>query len=244
MAELTILHTNDLHGSLTDALADRLRAIPRDLFFDTGDCIKPGNLAIPAKPDPAWERLARAGCDAGVPGNRESHPLEAGFRAKVAGAEHPLLCANLRAKDGTRPLPATLVVEKAGLRVGLVGVMVPIVTDRMATRGLSAYLWDPPIPAAADAGLEVRGDVDLLIALTHIGFAQDRKLAEAAPHFDLILGGHSHTVLEQPAMVNGVAIAQGGSHARFVGRYVWRQGYGLVEAMLEPLKDGAATSSK
>ena len=104
----------------------------------------------------------------------------------------------------------------------------------MKTQGLSAYLWDQPIDQARRKVDELRSKVDCLIALTHIGIAQDRKLAEACPELDLILGGHSHTVLNEPEAVNGVPICQGGSHARFIGRYAWEPGAGLVESELIP----------
>jgi 2',3'-cyclic-nucleotide 2'-phosphodiesterase (5'-nucleotidase family) len=80
---------------------------------------------------------------------------------------------------------------------------------------------------------ELRARVDLLIALTHIGLSNDKKLAEACPEIDLILGGHSHTVLDAPLMIGKTAICQTGSHGRFFGRYVWSEG-ALVEAELIP----------
>lgn len=220
---LTILHTNDLHGRLNGDHARHLRALraEADLFFDCGDCVKTGNLGIPLREELCWALLAEAGCDAAVIGNRESHVLESAFRAKIAGARHPLLCANLRSRAGDRPLPASTIIEAAGLRVGVVGVMVPMVTERMATRPASAYLWDPPIPAALAEARRLRAVCDVLIALTHIGHAQDLRLAEAGDDFDLILGGHSHTVVSSPVRVGRAWVCQAGSHGRFVGRYRW-----------------------
>lgn len=234
---LTILHTNDLHGSLTAAKAERIREIKNEagesaLYCDTGDCIKAGNLAIPLRQDPAWEMLGLAGCDVGVIGNRESHVLQAAFEKKIAGHQHPLVCANLRRKDETRPLLETHVIDKGGMKIGIVGVMVPMVTERMATAPASAYLWDPPIPTAIKHAEALRPDVDCLIALTHIGFKQDQELAEKCPYFDLILGGHSHTLLDQPVQIGNTFICQGGSHGKFVGRYLWQLGKGITEYSL------------
>lgn len=224
MSGITILHTNDLHGKLSEeklAVLLRERA-SADLYFDTGDLISAGNLAIPLAPDRAWPRLAEARCTASVLGNRESHVLTSAFTMKLAGATHPTLVANLRRRDGgSTGLAASLELEVRWLRVGVFGVMVPMVTERMASRAASAFLWDQPIPVAAEVAAELRPRVDLLIALTHIGIAQDRKLAEAVPEIDLILGGHSHTVLEQPERIGSTWICQGGSHGRFIGRYVW-----------------------
>jgi 2',3'-cyclic-nucleotide 2'-phosphodiesterase (5'-nucleotidase family) len=212
-----------MHGTLSSEVLERLLPLRRqaDLYFDSGDCIKTGNLGIPLKQEAAWGRLAELNCDASVLGNRETHVIEAAFRKKIEGASHPLLCANLRRKDGMRPLPRTLQLESGGVKVGVVAVMVPMVTEKMRTQGASAYLWDQPLPTAREVAEELRPQVDLLIALTHIGHKQDLRLAEECPHFDAILGGHSHTVLEHPVMVGRTAVCQGGSHNRFAGKYEW-----------------------
>lgn len=229
---LRILHTNDFHGGLTEAKAARLRALREecDLYFDCGDAIKSGNLAIPLHPDPVWTALDELKCTASVLGNRETHINAAAFARKIEGAQHPILCANLRMKSGERPLPGSLVLEATGLRVGIVGVMVPMVTERMATRAASAFLWDPPAPSACALAHELRPEVNCLIALTHIGLRQDRELAESCPLFDLVLGGHSHDAVTETA--GAVFIAQAGSHGRFAGRYDWTPDKGVVHAEL------------
>lgn len=235
---ITILQTNDFHGRLTEEMAARIRAIKEAedaLYFDCGDCIKTGNLGIPLKREVAWERLAAAGCDVGVPGNRESHVLSNVLQAKLEGAKHPLLCANMRAKNGKLPssIRESMVIAKNGLRIGLFGVMVPMVTERMATQAASAYLWDAPI---ATAKRVIAGfDVDRIIALTHIGNRQDHALAEACPEIDIILGGHSHTVLKQPEQVGKTLIFQAGSHGRYVGRYRFDDDLQFVDSELLPL---------
>ncbi len=212
-----------MHGTLSSGVMSRLLPMrsAMDLYFDSGDCIKTGNLGIPLKREPVWGMLNELRCTASVLGNRETHLLEGAFRKKIEGAAHPLLCANLRRKDGTYPLARTLEVSCSGVRIGLVGVMVPMVTDKMRTQGASAYLWDPPISVACELARVLRPRVDLLIALTHIGHKQDMSLAEECPLFDAILGGHSHTVLGQPLLVGRTAICQGGSHNAYVGVYEW-----------------------
>jgi len=67
-----------------------------------------------------------------------------------------------------------------------------------------------------------RDDIDLTILLTHIGYESDLELAGMLdPRWgvDLIIGGHSHTMLERPALVNGVLIAQAGVGTDQVGRF-------------------------
>ena len=222
---VTFLHTNDFHGKLTPERAERLRTLRNetDLYFDSGDSILSGNLGIPLRPEAVWPLLKGLRCTASVPGNRESHPLAAAFRAKMAGASHPILCGNLRMRDGSRPLPGTLRLEMNGVRIGIAAAMIEMVTPRMKTQAASAYLWDPALPTLRELGEKLRPDVDLLIALTHIGYRRDMELAQDGP-FDVILGGHSHTVLLEPEQVRNCWVCQGGSHGRFVGMYKWSDG--------------------
>ncbi len=120
--------------------------------------------------------------------------------------------------------PPSLQLEVEGLRVGVFGVMVPMVTSAMKTAAASSYLWTQPIEEARKQVAELRNKVDLVIALTHIGHARDRELAEQVPGIDLILGGHSHTVLVEPVLVGTTWIAQTGSHGRHAGVYEVRPG--------------------
>ncbi|MDR3689300.1 MAG: hypothetical protein P4L46_07975 [Fimbriimonas sp.] len=233
---LRILHTNDMHGTLDEGRFEtlcRMRA-ESDLYFDSGDVIKTGNLGIPLKPEAAWPLLDRLHCTASVLGNRETHVLEKAFEAKIAGALHPILCGNLRKKDGTRPLNRSLLLAVEGVKVGVIGVMVPMVTERMATRAASAYLWDPPVQTAIELAGALRPSVDLLICLSHIGNRQDVELAERCQSIDVILGGHSHTVLNTPMKVGRTSICQGGSHNRYAGDYEWTDVSGLTGG-LKPL---------
>lgn len=230
---VTFLHTNDLHGRLTPERAVRLAKLREgaDLYFDSGDAILAGNLAYPLKAEAVWPLLEKLRCTASVPGNRESHPLAPAFRAKLAGVAHPLLCGNLRLKDGTQPFPGTLRLEANGVRVGVAAAIVEMVTPRMKTAVASAYLWDPALSTLRALGEELRPQVDLLIALTHIGHRRDRELAED-DLFDVILGGHSHTVLMEPERIGKTWVCQGGSHGRYVGVYEWD---GELRGGLKPL---------
>ncbi|MDX2065822.1 MAG: metallophosphoesterase [Fimbriimonadaceae bacterium] len=237
---LRILHTNDLHGTLSDAVAARLAEFraDADLYVDTGDAVKAGNLAIPVSPDPVWPRLADLRCTASVPGNREAHLYEYVMRLKLAGLAHPMLCANLRHVRGEPLFPSSAIVPIAGWRVGLMAAMVPMVTERTKTKAAATLRWTAPIDALRSVAEELRPQVDVLIALTHIGLARDRELAATIPAIDIICGGHSHDVLQEPELVGRTWIVQGGSHARYVGRYEWREG--ALTGGLVPLRSAAA----
>ncbi|RYG88270.1 hypothetical protein EON77_00880, partial [bacterium] len=172
---MTILHTNDFHGGLTAERFDDLRRLraAADLYFDCGDAVTYGNVAVPLAPDPVWPRLEELGCDASVPGNREFHVLAPVFASKMKGVVHPVVCANLFDRQGDLVYPRSRTFEREGVRVGVVGAMVPMVTERMAARHVSSYLMTPALPAIVEEARRLRTDVDLLVALTHIGQRKD-----------------------------------------------------------------------
>jgi 5'-nucleotidase len=231
-----ILHTNDLHGTLDDrrqAILATARA-HHDLYFDTGDCIKTGNLGVPLGPEPVWPRLASLKCTASVPGNRESHVLKSTFEAKLAGHTHSILCANLYDRAGERVLPPNCIIEASSLSIGIFGVMVPMVTSQMRTQSLSQLLWTPAISEAAHQVAELGEKCDLVIALTHIGVRQDRELANMVKGIDLILGGHSHSLLNPPERIGDTWICQAASHGKFYGSYEWTSGIGLTACQILP----------
>lgn len=240
---IRILHTNDLHGAMVEWRARALSPFREqcDLYFDSGDCIKSGNLGIPVRPDPVWKYLMDLKCTASVPGNRESHLLTPAFEAKLAGHGHPILCCNLFDRSGNRVLPASTIVLLNGFRIGVLGAMVPMVTERMAAKTVSHFLWSPPIPQAVEVAKQLRATCELVVALTHIGLKQDQLLAESSPDIDLILGGHSHSILESPLKIGNTWICQGGSHGKYFGVYGWQSGVGLVEANLH---EWAASSAQ
>ena len=229
MTTLHVLHTNDFHNTLTESQA---RAVGRAkselenvLLLDAGDAIKAGNLGVTLGGERILTWMSEEGYDAMTMGNRESHVADALLRQKIGDARFPILCANLRWREDrgeTLPtVPHVVRVLPNGLRVGVFGLTVPMVTERMATRHASAFLWDPPLTVARAQIAELRPRVDALIALTHIGLREDERLAEACPELDLIVGGHTHALLSEPQIVNGVPIVQAGGGRRrdtYLGR--------------------------
>ncbi|MFQ3611446.1 MAG: metallophosphoesterase [Fimbriimonadales bacterium] len=210
---LTILHTNDVHNRWSARLVETLQTLKAShhaLLLDAGDCIRSGNLGVPLAQEPAWDWMRQAGYDALTMGNREFHITPIGFKAKLKGVPCPVLCANLRAKQSEMPPSVQPVWQTVhlGVRVSVLGLTVPMVTPRMKSALLSAYLFDPPIETAQRWVAELRPQSDLLIALTHLGAKVDRQLAQACPDIDLIIGGHSHTPIQPPERIGTVWLTQ------------------------------------
>jgi 5'-nucleotidase len=237
VGKVSFLHTNDMHGTLTDEVFLRLKELRKgcDLYFDTGDCIKAGNLGIPLTPDPVWDKLGKLGADPTLLGNRETHPIGRVMSEKLRGIGHHLVVSNMWNLDGSPFTNRSMTYSNIkGLRIGIFGVMVPMATEAKRDKVLWSHRWTQPIPAAIEMVAELRAGCDVLIALSHIGYRRDLELARAAPQIDIIFGGHSHTVLMEPVLEGRTYICQGGSHNRFAGVYEWSDG--VLTGGLRPLR--------
>jgi len=225
MTLIHLLHTNDFHNHLSEAQAEVILQAKSQfenvLLLDSGDAISAGNVGVRLGGEPILMRMSETGYDAMTLGNREFHVSDTLLRMKIGKAEFPILCANLRwREDRGETLPTAPHLIKTlpnGVRVGIFGLTVPMVTPSMTARLVSAFVFDDPVDAARDQIALLRSEVDALIALTHIGLREDERLAAACPELDLIIGGHSHNVLQELKTVGGVPIAQAGWFGHWFG---------------------------
>lgn len=254
---VVVLHTNDVHGQvlpraatwLKDVnpipdsgglprLAGHLRRLVREeteagaavVVVDGGDWFQ-------GTPESQIERglgflraMSAVGYDGAVVGNHEfDHGVDV-FLEHLAEVDMPALLANVRMPDGT-PLPGTrdhVVVERAGLRIGLVGLLTTS-TPSITHRQTKDLLWEPPAEALARVRTELGDGVDLVIPLTHIGVADDVLLAKAHPDLPLIVGGHSHTFLRKGVREGETLLVQAGAKASVIGRVdLWLDEAGRV----------------
>lgn len=207
---------------MTASIAQRIREIKDKsaaLYLDAGDAIWAGNVYFRPGGEPALDLLEAAGCDAMTVGNREFHFTQAGFASKLSRGAFPKICANIRSqKDASLPCQPFASFTVEDVRITVLGVTVAMVTPSTNSAKFSAFVFDNPVETAAKLAVKLRPEADLLIALNHIGLQQDRKLACLAPCLDIIIGGHSHDILHDPEVIDGVTIVQAGCYARLLGR--------------------------
>lgn len=229
---LTIFHTNDFHNHLTAEQAERLKQLKAEsgantLLLDAGDAVSCGNATYHFQGEPILDLMNNAGYDAMAVGNREFHFSRVGFEATLKRAEFPVLCANAAPhapfwgkEPMTLPCVPHVILKLPDWTVAVFGVTVPMITPRMAVRKMSSFVFAPAIETAKAQVAAIRAECspDLLVALTHIGYNQDKQLAETVPEIDLIVGGHSHTVLEHGEQVGKTLIVQTGKYANRFGR--------------------------
>lgn len=224
---LTLLHTNDVHSQMEGWLrlagrikAERAAAGPAVLYLDAGDH---QDKSVPEVEATAGrvnlDLLRAAGCDAAAWGNGEVVGLTPEqLSAMLAEAPFPVLMANLRRLSTGAPIPgarASLVREAGGVRVGLIGLMVPF-RDILHAMDLVCL---PEAEVVAPLVQELRAaGCDVVVCISHLGLFADRRLAQAVPGIDVICGAHTHHALDRPELINGTLVVQAGVRASHLGR--------------------------
>ena len=141
-------------------------------------------------------------------------------------ANFPIVNANLYiTKNNRRILTPYLIIKKAGFDILFTGIITEKIMDSIKQDKLIGTFV-----GVEEASREVgkicnaykNDDIDLTILLTHIGYESDIELAKLLkPEWgvDLIIGGHSHTILDKPTKVNNILIAQAGVGTDQIGRF-------------------------
>lgn len=142
------------------------------------------------------------------------------LRRLAARLDYPLLACNGYERVADRLVfPPTAMLERDGLRVGVVGIAAAIIDKTMPphfAEGMRFTLGE------VELGRHVRElreqGADIVVVLSHLGLPQDVKLAARVPGIDVLLSGHTHNRLQEPIRVGGTILIQSGCHGSFVGR--------------------------
>lgn len=219
--QLRIVHTNDIHaqiedfGKLADYVSTNREQSDIFLYLDGGD-ISSGNPAVDLpKGKPMIELLNEIGLDVLGIGNHEfDYGVEA-FNTNYDLSEFDWLSANMEVKDSeiVQPEPYKI-FEEDGIKIGVISLtQAPPATAPKNIEGIEFHEYHETIKNHK----ALRDEVDVLIGLNHIGYGEDQDLAREFDIFDAIIGGHSHTKVNQPAMINGTPVVQTGSHLNWIG---------------------------
>ncbi|NLO72491.1 MAG: hypothetical protein GX100_00095 [candidate division WS1 bacterium] len=196
MAALTLLCTTDLHGRLTRAAAQRLRALRQErqaLLVDCGDAVTAPNVLVWPWTEQVLTRMNEAGYQAMAAGNREFFFRYRGLLRKTVTATFPVLAANLTRRDGQPALSSHVILTSAGGdRVGCFGLMREMICPGAALEAFSDLRFQPWQEIARAQVEDLRSQVDWLVALSHLGPETDEELAALCPELDLLLSGHGH----------------------------------------------------
>lgn len=242
LRKLTILHNNDIHGdffareegnklfgglSLLSGYVQKVRREDeRVVYAIAGDMLQGSIIDQEYQGISTIDIMNIVGPDIVTIGNHEMDYGLAHLMFLERCAHFPLINSNLYIKPtGNRLFKGYEIFNIGGIRVLFIG----IITEEILNYGDKDPLiggFIDLVEAAREIEFIINNyrhlDIDLTVILTHIGFEEDLKLAELLdPQLgvDLILGGHSHTMLEQPAKVNDILIAQVGEGSSHIGRF-------------------------
>ena len=240
--KLTLLHSNDMHGdflaeevdeqliggvSMLSGYVSKVREEEKNsIYCIAGDMFRGSVIDSEFRGISTIEIMNMLSPDVVTIGNHEidygiSHLL---FLEKCV--KFPIINANLHiTTNNARLFKSHHIIEIDGMKILFIGVLTDTVVSMARKEAFIGGLVD-----VCDAVAEVERicnaynslDIDCTVLLTHIGFEEDKILAsqlDPSLGVDIIIGGHSHTLLEKPEIVNGILIAQAGIGTDQIGRF-------------------------
>lgn len=242
LKKLTLLHSNDLHGdfmeeqidtslvggvSMLSGYVNKVRQEEDNVIYAiAGDMFRGSIIDSEFKGISTIQIMNMLSPDIVTLGNHEVDYGIAHLLFLEKCAEFPIVNANLYIKTNhTRLFEPCHVIEIDGMKILFIGILTEIALMQCKTDGLVGTFVTLE-DAAAEVGKICNTynslDIDFTVLLTHIGFEEDKKLAAMLdPDWgvDVIIGGHSHTFLTEPAEVNGIPIVQAGTGTDQIGRF-------------------------
>ena len=241
MKELTILHSNDMHGDflienrgdlvtgglvqLSGYVKQEKANNPNAIYVIAGDMFRGSIIDSEYMGLSTIDLINILNPDVATLGNHEvdyglSHLL---FLEKCA--DFPIINANLFiTMNHKRLFKPFCIKEVNGMKILFIGILTELVIASTKTEKVIGSFVDAEEAAHC---VEVicdnyrTDDIDLTVLITHIGIEEDRKLASMLHNeagVDLIIGGHSHTFMYEPEVVNGIPIVQAGCGTDQIGR--------------------------
>ena len=252
LIKISILHTNDVHShifpfgpnqgkkSLKGGIARRASLIqklraenPNTLLLDAGDIFQGTPYFNYFGGELEFKLMSMLGYDAATIGNHDFDNGIEGLYAQLPNAKFNFLSANY---DFKNTLMQGLVspyktFEKSGLKIGVFGLGIEL-QGLVSANAYKETKYLDPIEMAQDMSriLKTEEACDLVICLSHLGYSyenphkiSDLKLAKSTENIDLIIGGHTHTFLNEPTEVinsagKTVLVNQVGCYGLFLGK--------------------------
>lgn len=232
LVKLTILHTNDVHSRIEPfpmdgsrnqglggtarraALISRIRAAEKNvLLLDAGDIFQGtpyfnrfgGELEI--------KLMTAMGYDAATMGNHDFDNGLEGFHKQLPHANFPIICSNYDFSN-TLLNKSTLpykIFKKGGLKIGVFGLGIQL-KGLVEDKNYGDTIYIDPVKKAKEMAMLLKNELkcDLVICLSHLGYkynsdkVSDQVLAKNTRDIDLIIGGHTHTFMDQPEDVQNL----------------------------------------
>ncbi len=240
--KLVLLHSNDMHGDfLAEELDDKLvggvsmlsgyvdkvrKEEPNTIYCIAGDMFRGSIIDSEYKGLSTIEIMNALAPDVVTIGNHETDYGIAHLLFLEKCAKFPIINANLYIRTNqARLFKPHAILEVDGMKILFIGILTEEVLAQTKGDGLIGSFVGIN-EAAAEVGRICNAynaiDIDFTVLLTHIGFEEDKRLAailDPAWGVDVIIGGHSHTFITEPAKVNDILIVQAGTGTDQIGRF-------------------------
>jgi 5'-nucleotidase len=224
VAQLCILHTNDTHSridpypandpnfpnmggyALRAALINQIRQeVDNVILLDAGDIFQGTPYYNMYGGEPELKMMTKMGYDAGTMGNHEFDNGINGFMKVLPFAGFPFICSNYDfsntpLRDKTK---IYTILKKGNLKIGIYGLGIEL--EGLVGRNLFGNtIYTDPMEVArkVERLLKEEHKCDIIICLSHLGFEYDSDrvsdvvIASRTRYTDIILGGHTHTLLD------------------------------------------------
>ncbi len=240
--KLTLLHSNDMHGdflaetidsallggvSMLSGYVRKVRSEEENVIYAiAGDMFRGSVIDSEYKGLSTIEIMNLLAPDVVTLGNHEVDYGVAHLLFIEKCAKFPIINANMHiTTNRARLFRPYHIIRVGGMNVLFIGILTEDVLSQ--TKGDKLVGSFINVGEAADEVGRICNsykttDIDLTVLLTHIGFEEDKKLAAMLdPEWgvDIIVGGHSHTMPDEPCRVNDVLIVQAGCGTDQIGRF-------------------------
>ncbi|MGV8073047.1 MAG: bifunctional metallophosphatase/5'-nucleotidase [Syntrophobacteraceae bacterium] len=238
---ITILHLNDTHGRILPYIEKSIdESMPLGgsaylakmienarsenpggtLLLAAGDMFQGTPLSYVFLGQPVVRIMNYLKFDALSLGNHEFDWGRDALNTLITTASFPFLSANIKDSSGQYPsgIKPYAILTRKGLKIAVIGITTtdtPCTTKPSNVSGLS---FSDPEAVLPQIIATVRNQkVNLVILLSHCGLDADRELAAKLSGIDVIIGGHSHTVVTDPVVEHGTIIVQAGYNGLYLG---------------------------
>ncbi|APX10813.1 bifunctional metallophosphatase/5'-nucleotidase [Tateyamaria omphalii] len=197
------------------------------VVLDAGDPFQGSLFYTTYKGAAEAEFMEKIGYDAMAVGNHEFDDGPPKLAEFIDAVSFPVISGNLdlSAEDTlSGKVENHVVLEVGGKKIGIVSALA---TDTVETSspGPNVVFQDEIEALQADVATLQGEGVDIIIALNHVGLNKDLAIAEAVDGIDVVIGGHSHTLMSNddaetpayPTMVGDAAVAQAYAYTKYLG---------------------------